>query len=705
MDDKRNSRGRWVRNKRNRTWALWVSELSTWATLGVIFLVLQVGNLASVTYRAGLGLMALASVSTYIFFHVSLPRAKEENRMLAVGVAGGFAFSLGLFLLLHRSVPSAFLVFVPLIVAAGLLGSLVSGLSVAGVSVLTFLVVVGLTDELPNAGTVLLDAGVLGFCGWISATLARELRERHRSEADEHRQAAMVRYRLLALLDAVDEAIVFNDRNGIVRLLNKRAANLFEADPRVYIGQPVVQLLRNIARQMEDPEGFMESFQALRDDPSTELKLEIEQLIPARRALRLYSAPAFDDDSTLVGRIDAYSDITENVANAAEADRLYQEARRTAESYQRALLPDSVPKLPRISFVATYLPAAGNRAVCGDFYDFITSHHGKLGVLLGDVCGIGPSAVNDAALTRYTLRSFAPYEADPARLLERTNQRVTDHLNTERFVRLLFGILDPERAVFEYANAGHVPPLLYRAASGDIEWLGEGGLPLGIERETEYKVGRIELEPGDMLFLYTDGVTEAPRRGRPFGQGKLSDLMGEYGVGTPGELVQAIRRSVESWVDEDLRDDIAMLSFQVVPDAASDGLTRELVIPNEPQRTREVRHFVADFLADLRAPIDTTYDVLLAVGEAAGNAAKYGARKEARTEMRIRCVLEAQTVRVVVADEGAGFDLAALGSQGSPDPLASGGRGLFLMRHLMDDVQVDTSPSGTVVTMTRKIII
>ncbi|MEA2446489.1 MAG: phosphoserine phosphatase RsbU/P [Actinomycetota bacterium] len=692
-----------MRNRRNRTWALWVSELSTWATLAAVFLVLQVEDLASTTYRISLGVVALAAGSTFLFFRVAFPRSKEEGRLLLLGVALGYAFSFGIFLLLHRSIPSAFLVFVPLIVASGLLGSLTAGLAIAGVSVLTFLVVVGLTDELPNAGTVLLDAGVLGFCGWLSATLARELRERHRSEADEHRQAAMVRYRLLALLDAVDEAIVFSDRNGVVRLLNKQASTLFEADPRAYIGQPVVQLLRTVARQTEDPEGFMESFQGLRDDPSAELKLDVEQLIPKRRALRLYSAPAFDDDSTLVGRIDAYSDVTENVANAVQAERLYREARATAESYQRALLPDSVPKLPRISFVASYLPAAGNRAVCGDFYDFITSHHGKLGVLLGDVCGIGPAAVNDAALTRYTLRSFAPYEDDPARLLERTNQRVTDHLNSERFVRMLFGVLDPERAVFEYANAGHVPPLLYRTGTGEVEWLGEGGLPLGIEREAAYKIGRIELEPGDMLFLYTDGVTEAPRRGRPFGQGKLSDLMREYGVGTPGELVQAIRRSVENWVDADLRDDLAMLSFQVVPDAAADGLTRELVIPNEPQRTREVRQFVADFLADLRAPIDTTYDILLAVGEAAGNAAKYGARKEIRSEMRIRCVLEDQTVRIVVADEGPGFDLSALSGHASPDPLASGGRGMFLMNQLMDELDVETSPSGTTVTMSRRI--
>jgi sigma-B regulation protein RsbU (phosphoserine phosphatase) len=273
----------------------------------------------------------------------------------------------------------------------------------------------------------------------------------------------------------------------------------------------------------------------------------------------------------------------------------------------------------------------------------------------------------------------------------------------ERFVRLLVGVLDPERAVLEYANAGHVPPIVYRANTKEVEWLGEGGIPLGIEDDSRYKAGRVELEPGDMVVFYTDGVTEAPRKGAPFGQGRLTDLIGEYGVGSPGELVQALRRSVEAWAGDVLRDDIALLVFQIAPDKKLSEPVREIVLPNEPSRISEVRRFVAAFLADLRAPVEVSSEILLAVGEAAGNAYRHGKRSEGRSEIRVRCEYDRPDFEVVVADDGPGFDPSEVAARGTPDPLAQGGRGLFLMRELMDSVSVDTSGDGTTVRLLRSL--
>jgi sigma-B regulation protein RsbU (phosphoserine phosphatase) len=340
--------------------------------------------------------------------------------------------------------------------------------------------------------------------------------------------------------------------------------------------------------------------------------------------------------------------------------------------------------------------------VCGDFYDFLTLPDGRIGIVLGDVCGAGPSAVADAALTRFTVSSLIRTETDPGKLFGLSNGHAFQRLDSDRFVRVVLGILDPERATLVYANAGHVPPLLFRARTGEVEWLGEGGLPLGVERGTDYKAGRIELDPGDTLLFYTDGVNEAPRMGRPLGQGKLKDLVGDYGVGTPGELVQAVRRAVEAWVEGELRDDLAMVGVQVVPDATMAEPTRELVLPNEPQRMREIRAFVSDFLADLRTPIDVSSDIQLAVGEAAGNAVRYGRKPEGRSEIRVLCTLDGVDVIVTVADEGPGFDLAAIDARGLPDRFASGGRGLFLMRQLMDRVDFLPTKDGTTVVLAKQ---
>jgi anti-sigma regulatory factor (Ser/Thr protein kinase) len=207
-----------------------------------------------------------------------------------------------------------------------------------------------------------------------------------------------------------------------------------------------------------------------------------------------------------------------------------------------------------------------------------------------------------------------------------------------------------------------------------------------------------------MLVLYTDGLTEAPRYGRPFGQGKLTDIVSDYGVGTPGELVQALRRSVEAWVAEtELRDDLALLVCQVAPDRTLGEPDRELVLPNEPSRVPDVRRFVASFLADVGAPVEISSEILLAVGEAAANASKHGRNPDTRSEIRVHCSLEGPSLTVAIADDGPGFDPSDLDSAELPDRFASGGRGLFLMRSFMDEIEVESSPMGTEITMFRRI--
>ena len=106
----------------------------------------------------------------------------------------------------------------------------------------------------------------------------------------------------------------------------------------------------------------------------------------------------------------------------------------------------------------------------------------------------------------------------------------------------------------------------------------------------------------------------------------------------------------------------------------------------------------------MRAPVDISSEIVLAVSEAAGNAARYGRRDAGRSELRIRCALRGASVEISVADDGGGFDGATVPEQPTlPDLYASGGRGLFLMHELMDRVQFDPTPNGTVVNLVRAI--
>ncbi len=687
-------------------WVLRVAESAAWCAILLILVVVQTSELDRDAYLSAIVLTAALGGWTAGLFRWLIP-TRGDIRSAAWGAMGlGLTLTTVLFAVLYPHVAGAGLVFVPLVFVTALLGRFPEAVGISAISILAYILASAIVSRVPDPATATLTAGSIVLSGIVPALLARELRTHYRGEQKEHRLATAVRYRLMAVLDAVDEAIVFSDRAGVVRVVNRRAAELFGLGSDQGLGLPRVQLLRELARQSEDPEGFMELFQALLDDPDLELRSEVEQILPVRRQLRLYSGPAHDENGIPVGRIDVYTDVSESVRRAAENERLYDQARRTAESYQRGLLPDSAPSLPRVGLVCHYLPASGDRGVCGDFYDFVPLADGRLAVVLGDVCGIGPRAAGDAALTRYTLSSFAPeMEGDvtPGTLLQELARRIAGRLGPERFVKILVVTLDPERAVLEYASAGHVPPLVHRAATGEVVWLEEGGCALGVEVDAEYKSERIELEPGDLALLYTDGVTNAARHGETFGSSRIVGLVQDYAAGSAGEVVSAVVRSLQAWSDADgLRDDAALVACRVVPDEAMGEPVRELVVPNEPARAGEMRRFVGSFLADLRVSVEISTEVLMAVGEAVANAVRHARRPEGRGQVRVRCALEGDEVVVTVADDGPGFDIEEARSR-PRDPFAAGGRGLFLIDELSDRSEITSSSEGSSVTMARRI--
>jgi serine phosphatase RsbU (regulator of sigma subunit) len=183
-----------------------------------------------------------------------------------------------------------------------------------------------------------------------------------------------------------------------------------------------------------------------------------------------------------------------------------------AHSIQASFLPESIPHIPGWQLTAKLEPA---RQIAGDFYDFINLPDGKLGFLIADVADKGLGSALYMALSSTLIRTFAnEYHADPALVLKTANQHILRNARANLFVTVFFAVLDPTTGLVRYANAGHTPPLLL--GTNGIMSLNSTGMPLGIDEDNDWSQDEIVISPGEVLFMYTDGVMDAQNNAGEF---------------------------------------------------------------------------------------------------------------------------------------------------------------------------------------------
>ena len=250
------------------------------------------------------------------------------------------------------------------------------------------------------------------------------------------------------------------------------------------------------------------------------------------------------------------------------ADHERDRAQRLSRVLQRSLLPPRLPVVPGIATAALYHPASTDE-VGGDFYDLFNLPGDRWGFFLGDVCGKGPEAAALTSLTRYTLRSAATQEPDPATLLQTLNSvlRQEDQHANDAQCTVVLGTLTPHdrRVTVELASAGHPLPLLL-SADGDARYLDLfGGQLLGALAHPTIASTTIDLEPGDTLLLYSDGLTEAridSRRTR-YSEEQLLAFALDVAPANPGDAVEAVRKLLASFGDG-VDDDAAVLALGIL---------------------------------------------------------------------------------------------------------------------------------------------
>jgi DNA-binding NarL/FixJ family response regulator/serine phosphatase RsbU (regulator of sigma subunit) len=244
---------------------------------------------------------------------------------------------------------------------------------------------------------------------------------------------------------------------------------------------------------------------------------------------------------------------------AADHRKVGQELALAGE-IQASFLPGVVPDVPGWQVTATLEPA---RETAGDFYDFIPLPNGRLGMLVADVADKGMGAALYMALSRTLIRTYAAeHDRRPELLLSAVNDRILMDTRASLFVTVFYGILDPISGTLTYCNAGHNPPYLLSAKDGgSAQELGRTGIPLGIEEDVTWQQGAVPLAPGDVLVLYTDGITEAQDRHQDFfGEERLLEIAQANLERSAGYIQDVLIAEVHRFVDDAPQsDDITLM--------------------------------------------------------------------------------------------------------------------------------------------------
>ena len=251
----------------------------------------------------------------------------------------------------------------------------------------------------------------------------------------------------------------------------------------------------------------------------------------------------------LVWRSNLFGRATSNLVLKEELRQAYHELDREMKAVgeiQRSLLPAKLPKIPTLDLAAHYQPA---QRAGGDYYDFFPMPDGKWGIFIADVSGHGTPAAVLMAVTHCIAHTHPGPPLPPGKLLDYLNCHLSSLYvgTTSTFVTGFYSIYDPARRVLTYACAGHNPPRLKRCQDGSLLSLDQArGLPLGIVEETHYEEAELQLQQGDQIIFYTDGITEAQSNdGKYFGTERLDHELEKCSL-----LAQALLNSVLKSVEE-----------------------------------------------------------------------------------------------------------------------------------------------------------
>ncbi|WP_405901134.1 SpoIIE family protein phosphatase [Streptomyces sp. NBC_00727] len=375
-----------------------------------------------------------------------------------------------------------------------------------------------------------------------------------------------------------------------------------------------------------------------------------------------------------------------SIAQSLQRAMLYEQEHDLAEGLQQAMLPRRIPDVPGAQIAVRYRSARLGRDIGGDWYDVIPLPGGRVGAVIGDVQGHDTHAAAVMGQLRIVLRAYAAEGHSPATVMARASVFLHE-LDTDRFATCTYAEADLTTGVVQLVRAGHVDPLVRDSDGGCHRVPSEGGLPLGLSAEfgrLEYPVGTVELDPGQTMVLFTDGLVELPGADLDEGTQRLTALI----TNGPQDLEQLADRLCASVDERGGEDDVAMLLLRRKAAQAprSGGRLQQHVAQNDPEALSSARHMIRAAVRAWGAK-DRADEVELAADELVTNALMH---TDGGAIVTIRVLTGPdRRLRVDVEDRS-----SALPRRRDAGEAGVSGRGLMLVDQLADAWGVESRGTG-----------
>jgi len=474
---------------------------------------------------------------------------------------------------------------------------------------------------------------------------------------------------LIQVCEAAPRGMLIADEDGIIVYLNDRMEKALKLKPQEIIGKS------------------LRSSKIFGSKRETNLMLLVDESKPFKFITHLKQQDEehiweFNGSSFEGGFLIEGEDVTDEINRRDMLELREQKYERQvaiAQRLQRDIFPFKFQK-KRID-VHTHLVTADDLA--GDFFSITDLGPNSIGVVIGDVVGKGIPASLMAMSIHTLFMQEAKLMRSPSDLMSLVNGMIHNRFKGDFwYATAFYARITMKNLAVTYARAGHEFPLWYQAASDSVKELSSEGLPLGMFSNPYFETRQIQLEEGDRLLFFTDGLPDALNfEGERFGRQRLMDILKANGRKSGEEIYKELKERLSAFTGEmPVADDIAFAIFAIVPD-----MWTTWEIP--PRSFDELLDSVMEELYELGINEDDRFAVRLALDECILNAQQHGNERKIDLPIKVSYLIDSYKASFKIRDSGSGFDYENL-----PDPRledhvwSETGRGVFITRQFMDEV-------------------